>query len=296
MSSQIDKDFLIPHQIAQYIVSLVPQRDRTHGNDRQWAEHEKFFERGPNALLDQMQQGIVLEVARYNHKPQALHTKYGRWIVFNVSNGSFLSTFKKLQDTLRLSLVEYRHQSLSFWQVRHWNGAGLPEPIRAKREHYFHWRHVEKIFHAFKTSLSLQKTQQQQKPLASPIKRIVPARPQPVPEAPPVTPSTEEETPGVTPEEIDVLLNSISTLLDKPIEEALPATPSTEEETPDDSPEEIDGLLNSISEDSQVPEALPAATSSTFDPVVQQAKSQPQQYPAWNPWLYQSRFMNASIP
>ena len=153
MSSVIINDFKIPYEIARYIVSLVPNRDKSHGRDSPWAEHEKFFEQGPKACFDQMKAGLVLEVTKRNQKPQALHTKYGRWMVLNVSNGDFSKIFRILDDALGLKQTSHSYVDRSFWEIQSWDGQILPKATRKSRASYIPEVKVAELYLQFQKAM-----------------------------------------------------------------------------------------------------------------------------------------------
>src|SRR5687767_8971618 len=101
MAIAINANLKIPYDIGNYIVSLVAAFSDITSTTA--AVHAFFHFDGPNPSVQQMSQGLILEVSTTFHKPQALFTRYGRWEILGPSRGNFLGIFNKcIQEQLHL--------------------------------------------------------------------------------------------------------------------------------------------------------------------------------------------------
>jgi hypothetical protein len=134
MASLVNKDLKIPYEIGVFIASQVPSLDSI-SNGSPWAAHRDFFKDGPNSFFYQMKQGLILEVRNHNHKPESIHTKYGKWTVLSGSSGSFDKVFAVVQEKLNLRKIEkFSNTDISYYAIQSWDGQVLEEPIQANEK------------------------------------------------------------------------------------------------------------------------------------------------------------------
>jgi len=148
MTLYVHTDFSIPYEIAQYIESLLPPEE---------PEPQEYFPMKPDCTRDQMLQGLVLQVMKHSLVPQAIHMKYGRWMLFTKSNGDFREIFNIFRQTLNLQLVKYHHDDFSFWKIQRWNGEELRHPMRAKTRDYFDSYTLDLVYSQFLNDLGCEK-------------------------------------------------------------------------------------------------------------------------------------------
>ncbi len=136
MTVCINANLKTPYEIGSYIVSLVPPFSNL--TSKTAAVHDFSLHPGPDPTLQQMSQGLILEVSTLSYKPLALLTKYGRWEILGASRGNFLDIFNNsIRGQLRLrKMCDDPNYSLSYWAIQNWNGKLLPEPRKTERNSY----------------------------------------------------------------------------------------------------------------------------------------------------------------
>jgi hypothetical protein len=135
MTSSANNDLKVPYEIGRFIASQVPNLDSSMSADGPWAEHQGHFKSGPHPLRHQMKQGLLLEVVNHSHRPRAIHTRYGEWVVLASASGSFDKVFEVVQKKLNLKKIEeISDKNISYWAIQSWNDITLEEPVPADKE------------------------------------------------------------------------------------------------------------------------------------------------------------------
>lgn len=153
MAAPIDHYLKVPYEIGCFIASQVPYLD-LNDEGEPWALHEDQFSFGPNPFIHQMAQGILLQVVNSDKRPRALYTKYGEWMVFGPSSGSFDKVFEIVKNALNLQKIEeLSDEKFSFFAVRRFEEKEIEEPILAEKPSFISYETAWAAYQEFKQSL-----------------------------------------------------------------------------------------------------------------------------------------------